>query len=218
MSNVKFITVTAFAMFAAFSMIGCGGSDSMAGANAAGTVTRSSDSQIAAEEAASLVGDQTTEESAEAPEDEVERRGIIFKVSGNPGRTDRFYADGYLTQYTNSASGPLYAYNDRQVINRMVRDGVASIRSAKTSTIRFRTDRNKRTAIITGEGLQKVYFNGRSYLVDGLIRFELVDNASRNELVKVSFEASPNDRDSQYAINGSWSYRGANSDIIMKWY
>ncbi len=217
MSNVKFITVTAFAMFAAFTMIGCGGADSIAG-SAGEVATRSSDSLISAEEAAAVTGDQTTEETTEVAEDEIERRGIIFKVSGNPGRTDRFYADGYLTQYTSSASGPLYAYNDRQVINRMVRDGVAYVRSAKTSTIRFRTDRNKRTAIITGEGVQKVYSNGRSYLVDGLIRFELVDNASRNELVKVSFQASPSDRDSKYAINGTLSYRGAKSDILMKWY
>lgn len=218
MSNVKFITVTAFALFAAFSMMGCGGSDSMSGANAAGTVTRSGDSLISVEDAAQVAGDQTSDEETEAPEDQAERRGIIFKVSGNPGRTDRFFADGYLTQYTNSTSGPLYAYNDRQVINRMVRDGVAFIRSGKNSTIRFRTDRNKRTAIITGEGVQRVYSNGRLYTVDGSIRFELVDNASRNELVKVSFQASPSDRDSKYAINGSWSYRGANSDILMKWY
>ena len=217
MSNVKFITVTAFAMFAAFTMIGCGGADSIAG-SAGEVATRSSDSLISAEEAAAVVGDQTTDEAAEAPEDEVERRGTIFKVSANPGRTDRYYAHGYLTQYTSQVGGPLYAYNDRQVLNRMVRDGVAFIYSGKGSTIRFRTDRNKRTAIITGEGVQKVYSNGRSYLVDGLIRFELVDNASRNELVKVSFQASPSDRDSKYAINGTLSYRGAKSDILMKWY
>ena len=186
--------------------------------SASEVVTRSSDSQIPAEEAAAVAGDQTTEDAAEAPEDEIERRGTIFKVSANPGRTDRYYAHGSLTQYTSTVGGPMYAYNDRQVINRMVRDGVAFIYSGKGSTIRFRTDRNARTAIITGEGVQRVYSNGRAYYVDGSIRFELVDNASRNELVKVSFQASPNDRDSQYAINGSWSYRGANSDIIMKWY